>query len=131
MKKLFNKLKLMLILWLLPKTAKELCYVIDQWSISKVRYNEPYKLWLILSAIRGPDKEHRMSRDIKWQSTAVLRALLFPNLNQGDINLDTKEISLSLANDENSDLHFRQHIILACTVADIGIIKREKSEPFE
>ncbi len=129
MKKLIKRLKMWLILILLPKTAIGMCEVIDNWSVT-VYGKESSALWDILSALRGPDfLNNQENFDVKLRSTGIIRYKAFPKFSSREsviINNLEKDIDKSILYKYENNEHFRFHILSAANALGIAIKQIEQ-----
>jgi len=82
--------------------------------------NEARDLWSVLTALRGPDNE---DTELKWRTTAVIRAKAFPKAAQTCVH--GMAVVVTGANSVRyctSDLsHFGSHVYSAARALDIPI----------
>ena len=94
-------------------TATEILLAIDNWSLMAEKKREPAKLYHILSALRGPDRENS---DLKLATTAIIRKASLPNLchTQGaTLNFEDKAIK------RDRETHFSWHIAEAADALNL------------
>ncbi|HVE12628.1 MAG TPA: hypothetical protein VNI01_04480 [Elusimicrobiota bacterium] len=99
-------------------SAKEVLAEIDAWAasqVSQVDRNRAQDLWLILTAMRGPDSEDER---VKAETTCVLRAAALPRLAKAGGALvglaDRAALQrLTRYHEDTWDVHFGRHVRLA------------------
>lgn len=94
-----------------PKVC-QLIQIIEEKLVNMNR-DERNDAWALLTALRGPDGHGSTARnDLKYNSTARIRAILFPGLTSatcGSMNMDGKVPGGGAA--YAGDLHFRNHVL--------------------
>ena len=91
------------------KEVRKLVSDIGELKIQDIQKDE--KLWYILSALRGPDEG---DADVKYASTARLRAVVVPNLARANgATISDKPLALLNYSEKLGD-HFIAHFNRAC-----------------
>ena len=109
-----------------PTTADEMLKTIDNFlSDAAISHYEQEQLWLVLSALRGPDQYEK--GHIKRGTTCVLRTLAFPKtagVLSGAHNVATFDRGPFLGRDLNEVDHYDRHTMKAYDILrDMGRIR--------
>lgn len=99
-------------------TFRDVLSIIDQWS-TKAACGEGRKLWLVLTALRGPDNN---DCDLKAKTTEIIRSKSLPNLALAGgayVARTRKVVRLNLT----EDIHFSSHTLQAARVLEITVVK--------
>lgn len=102
------------------KTARKVLDMIDSFLVSdEVDLVEKFRLWNVLTALRGPDNS---VPGLKFETTAIIRSLAFPTVASASIKTSTLVPAVfaspyvapqSIRLSESGNSHFDYHVQVA------------------
>jgi len=98
-----------------PTTAKAMLDLLDRFFAGRAGYAQKEALWIVLSALRGPDDDNVILKEL---TTERIRGAAFPRATKDQSSLVGALVTQGVVNTAGRELqagssHFRLHVVLA------------------
>ena len=96
-----------------PTTAKAMLDLLDRFFAGRAGYAQKEALWIVLSALRGPDDDNVVLKEL---TTARIRTAAFPRATRGRFSLlgatlSRGSVDLVEAEKYQGSDHFHRHVV--------------------